>query len=190
MLFLHPCHFCVFLSYLHFPVIPTFSCHACVYVSYLRRQVSSLFDALSCRQESRVCVTLNRTAGFKCFCIYFFSFLFFCFAISSSLSFLRFPVIPTFSCHTYVFLSYLRFPVMLACTCHTCVGRYPVFLTHSAAGRKVEFALHSIGLLGLSVFVFSFLFCFSFFYNASSCRQESRVCITLNRTAGFKCFCI
>ena len=74
-----------------------------------------------------------------------------------------------------------------------CVGRYPIIsLTRPAAGREVEFVLHSIRLFVLNVFS---NICHAlrrqvsnYFFDATSCRQGSRICITLNQVACFKFF--
>ena len=106
------------------------------------------FDAISCRQESRVYITFKQITCFFYTQVFFFFPIFF----FSVFSFLKFVTLAS--------TTQMHHPIYFLCTCHACAGRYPVILTHSAAGRKVEFALHSNRLLGLSVFVFSFLFFF------------------------------
>ena len=167
-------------------------------MSYLRRQVSSFFDAPSCRQGSRVYITFRQTADFNIFasichtCVYM-SYL--CRQVSS--------LFDARSCRqgskAYITPKQTSDFNIFASTCHTCVGRYPVFLTHSAAGREVEFYIALKQIAGFNIFSSTYHTCVyvsylrrqvSSLFDASSCRQGSRVYITLKQISGFNIFTI
>ena len=86
-----------------------------VYVSCLCRQVSSFFDALSCRQESRVYITFRQITCFFYTQVFFFFPIFF----FSVFSFLKFVTLAS--------TTQIHHPIYFLCTCHACAGRHPVF---------------------------------------------------------------
>ena len=105
------------------------------------------------------------------------------------MSYLHFPVIPVFLVHSCVFPSFLRFPVIPAFSRHSCV--FPSFLRRQES-REILFSFVSKRLKSLLLAAPLLRSCVGrssiIFFDTLSCRQESKVYITLLWIAVFSVF--